>query len=145
MKARITIGLPENSLTKETDIDPKKSIEAQIAEIAKRMFFTESAIKENKTAMLPDDDPANVIRVIRHCNVPNYRGFVLIESRPIFVLGNWAILYGCGHEAKVIFLDNNLLSITAWLEWNETTGPEGDSSQCWDCFCEEQNRNRQKQ
>ena len=45
--------------------------------------------------------------------------------------------YTCGHEGKPIILDDNELSITAFLEWNESVGREGDKSQCWNCWCKE--------
>lgn len=48
------------------------------------------------------------------------------------------VKYNCGHETDgVIILDNSILSITAWLEWSETLGINGDKSQCWECFCKE--------
>lgn len=43
--------------------------------------------------------------------------------------------YAC-HETKgVIILDDNPLSMAAWLDWKETTGFDGDSSECWPCYC----------
>jgi len=44
--------------------------------------------------------------------------------------------YKCGHKGKPIFLSNNLLSITAWFEWKDTVGFNGDNSQCWECWCD---------
>lgn len=46
--------------------------------------------------------------------------------------------YKCGHEGKPIILDDNLLSMTAFFEWKESVGWEGDKSMCWDCFCKEE-------
>lgn len=44
--------------------------------------------------------------------------------------------YAC-HETKgVIILDSNPLSMAAWLEWKDSTGFDGDSSECWPCYCE---------
>jgi len=43
--------------------------------------------------------------------------------------------YGCGHKGKPIICDNNLLSITAWMEWKDTVGFDGDRSMCWECWC----------
>jgi len=45
--------------------------------------------------------------------------------------------YKCGHEVKIIIMDCNPLSMTAWLIWKEEIGFDGDKSQCWDCFCKE--------
>ena len=30
--------------------------------------------------------------------------------------------YKCGHSGKPIILDDNVLSITAWMEWSESVG-----------------------
>lgn len=44
----------------------------------------------------------------------------------------------CGHESDdVIILDNNELSIIAWLEWSESVGVLGTKEQCWDCWCKD--------
>jgi len=42
--------------------------------------------------------------------------------------------YKCGHKGKIVILDDNLLSISAWLEWKDSVGFNGDRSQCFDCF-----------
>jgi len=138
MKARIVIGLPINGWTKESDIDPTKPIKPQIAEIAKRIFFTESTIQENKTTMPLTSDPTKAIIVLDDCG-PD-QGFILVGGT--FVIGTWDTLYGCGHKREILILDNNPLSIAAYLEWREATGPDGDNSQCFACFCEELNRKK---
>jgi len=43
--------------------------------------------------------------------------------------------YKCGHKGETIILDSNLLSITAWLEWKDTVGFDGDKSMCFNCWC----------
>lgn len=43
--------------------------------------------------------------------------------------------YKCGHSGKPIILDDNALSITAWMEWSESVGVFGNKSECWSCFC----------
>ncbi len=44
--------------------------------------------------------------------------------------------YKCGHKTDgVIILDDNLLSMSAYLEWVESVGLRGDKSQCWECYC----------
>lgn len=45
--------------------------------------------------------------------------------------------YKCGHESNLIITNSNPLSISAWLEWKETVGFEGDKSECFECWCEE--------
>jgi hypothetical protein len=46
------------------------------------------------------------------------------------------VKYSCGHESNgMIVIDDNLLSMTAYLEWSETVGINGDKSKCWECFC----------
>ncbi len=44
--------------------------------------------------------------------------------------------YKCGHKTDgVIILDDNLLSMSAYLEWVDSVGLNGDKSQCWECYC----------
>ncbi len=45
--------------------------------------------------------------------------------------------YKCGHSGKPIILDDNLLSITAWMEWSESVGIFGDKTMCWECWCKD--------
>jgi len=42
--------------------------------------------------------------------------------------------YKCGHSQDILILDSNPLSVSAWLEWNETVGRDGDRSLCFDCW-----------
>ena len=43
--------------------------------------------------------------------------------------------YKCGHKTSgIIILDDNVLSLTAYLEWSESVGVFGDKSQCWECW-----------
>jgi len=53
--------------------------------------------------------------------------------------------YKCGHGRKPVFMDANVLSYSAYLVWKESTGFEGDKTQCWECFCKESNRKRERQ
>ena len=46
------------------------------------------------------------------------------------------IEYGCGHTTEgILILDDNELSMTAYLDWSESVGIFGDKSQCFDCYC----------
>jgi len=42
--------------------------------------------------------------------------------------------YKCGHNANPVIMDSNPLSLAAYFTWVETTGYEGDSSQCFPCY-----------
>ena len=43
--------------------------------------------------------------------------------------------YKCGHKPPMaIILDSNLLSLSAWLEWKDSTGFDGDKTKCWECW-----------
>ena len=54
--------------------------------------------------------------------------------------------YKCGHKTSgVIIMDSNPLSITAYLEWKDSVGFDGDSSQCFDCWCKETKRKQTEQ
>ena len=46
--------------------------------------------------------------------------------------------YACGHDSDIILLDNNALSLSAWMEWRDSVGFNGDKSMCWDCWCKKQ-------
>ena len=51
------------------------------------------------------------------------------------------IKYKCGHETDgVIFLNNNLLSVTAYFQWASSVGVDGTKQQCWSCYCKEINK-----
>lgn len=48
------------------------------------------------------------------------------------------IKYKCGHKTNgVIILDDNELSISAYLEWIDSVGLNGNRSKCWDCYTED--------
>ena len=44
--------------------------------------------------------------------------------------------YKCGHESKPVIVDSNELSISAYLEWLNSVGFQGDNTMCWECWCE---------
>lgn len=46
------------------------------------------------------------------------------------------IKYGCGHESGgAIILDDNEMSMIAYLDWVDTVGMNGMKLTCWDCYC----------
>lgn len=46
------------------------------------------------------------------------------------------IEYKCGHESDgIIILDDNELSMSAYLEWFNGRGLNGTKELCWDCYC----------
>ena len=45
--------------------------------------------------------------------------------------------YKCGHNYGPIIANGNALVISAYLEWKDSVGFDGDKSQCWDCWCKE--------
>ena len=53
------------------------------------------------------------------------------------IKGDKEMKYNCGHESSVIIMDNNVLSILAWMDWKETDGFEGNKSKCFNCWCKE--------
>ena len=52
--------------------------------------------------------------------------------------------YKCGHNRSPVFLTGNIVGYSLYLIWKESTGFEGDRSQCWKCFCKEQNKDKGK-
>lgn len=47
--------------------------------------------------------------------------------------------YKCGHSQDLLILDDNLLSIAAYLEWNETVGRDGTREKCFKCWSSKTN------
>ncbi len=45
--------------------------------------------------------------------------------------------YKCGHPRGIVILDDNCLSLSAYYEWKDSKGFDGDKSQCWKCWCKE--------
>jgi len=42
--------------------------------------------------------------------------------------------YKCGHSTELLILDDNPLSIIAYLEWVNSVGKEGTKEFCFDCW-----------
>ena len=59
----------------------------------------------------------------------------LIKSQPLTKAGE---KYGCGHKSSAVILDDNELSLTAYFEWKESVGFDGDKSMCLNCWCKSQ-------
>jgi hypothetical protein len=43
--------------------------------------------------------------------------------------------YKCGHTKDLVILDDNPLSMIAYLEWKDSVGRDGTKEQCFDCWC----------
>jgi len=43
--------------------------------------------------------------------------------------------YKCGHTKELIILDDNPLSMIAYLDWKDTVGRDGTKEKCFDCYC----------
>jgi hypothetical protein len=43
--------------------------------------------------------------------------------------------YQCGHEVDLIIIADSAISLTAYIEWAQTVGRDGDKTQCWGCWC----------
>ena len=43
--------------------------------------------------------------------------------------------YQCGHSQELLILDDNPLTIIAYLEWVDSVGREGTKEKCFDCYC----------
>jgi len=50
--------------------------------------------------------------------------------------------YKCGHKSDTIIMNDSILGISAWFDWKDTVGYEGDKSQCWKCYCDELNKRK---
>jgi hypothetical protein len=42
--------------------------------------------------------------------------------------------YKCGHSTEILILDDNPLSIIAYLEWVNSVGRDGTKEFCFDCW-----------
>ena len=49
--------------------------------------------------------------------------------------------YKCGHSQDLLILDDNPLSIAAYLEWSESVGRDGTREQCFSCWTNKLNAN----
>lgn len=49
--------------------------------------------------------------------------------------------YKCGHKKEIVITDNNILSVSAYLEWKDTVGFGGSKEKCWECWCKEIHNN----
>lgn len=46
--------------------------------------------------------------------------------------------YKCGCKTDgVIILNDNILSMTAYLQWADSVGVNGSKEQCWECWNKE--------
>jgi hypothetical protein len=52
--------------------------------------------------------------------------------------------YKCGHSQELLILDDNPLSMIAYLEWNETVGRDGTKEQCFACWTNRNNLTEEK-
>lgn len=43
--------------------------------------------------------------------------------------------YKCGHEGKPVFLHDNVVEFAVYLTWKDSTGYDGDKSECFPCYC----------
>lgn len=48
--------------------------------------------------------------------------------------------YKCGHESKMIITDSSPLVISSYLVWKDSTGFDGDKTECFDCYCKRINQ-----
>jgi hypothetical protein len=42
--------------------------------------------------------------------------------------------YKCGHSQDLLILDDNPLSMIAYLEWKDTVGRDGTKELCFGCY-----------
>lgn len=56
------------------------------------------------------------------------------------------VKYKCGHEHKnaAIVMNTTIESLSAYFTWRDTTGPDGDQSECFDCFCDRLKESQKK-
>lgn len=42
--------------------------------------------------------------------------------------------FKCGHDRTPEILQTNMENLEEYCNWVETTGTEGDKTQCWKCY-----------
>jgi hypothetical protein len=47
--------------------------------------------------------------------------------------------YKCGHSQDLLILDDNPLSMIAYLEWKDTVGRDGTKELCFSCWLGKKN------
>jgi len=53
--------------------------------------------------------------------------------------------YKCGHESIMILINgSDILEMSTYLAWKETTGYDGDLSECFDCHIKRIDKEMQK-
>jgi hypothetical protein len=53
--------------------------------------------------------------------------------------------YKCGHETKIIILDDNPVCLSAYLIWKDSTGYNGNKTLCWSCWCKDKKEKETKE
>jgi hypothetical protein len=48
--------------------------------------------------------------------------------------------YACGHESKIIFLDDCPTCFATYLAWKDSVGFNGNKTLCFDCYCKYKKR-----
>ena len=52
--------------------------------------------------------------------------------------------YKCGHGRKAVIMDNNILSFVEYEQWRESSGFDGDKSECYECYIKRINKEIKK-
>ena len=55
------------------------------------------------------------------------------------------MIYKCGHKTNgIIILDENLISLTAYIQWAEEEGNLETQNECFDCYLKKLNSSKTK-
>ena len=49
--------------------------------------------------------------------------------------------YKCGHKSGTIIIDSTPVTLSSYLTWKESTGFDGDKTECFDCYCKRVKKN----
>lgn len=44
------------------------------------------------------------------------------------------VRYKCGHKGETILMNESILGMATYLTWKDSTGFDGDKSQCFECY-----------
>ena len=52
--------------------------------------------------------------------------------------------YKCGHERDIVIINDNILSFMEYELWRESSGFDGDKSECYKCYIKRRNKEIKK-
>lgn len=107
-------------------------------------FFCKCKGLEPRSWDVKDGKCINCSKVVKDTKETPKRKRIVREGLSAKVFGDILDIkepfYKCGHGRTMVIMDCNPLSISAWYEWKDSVGWEGDKTQCWECWCDKESK-----